>query len=503
MSVVAGGAGVYAATMDMLLSRLRGSLVQAIGLGLAAGCGPTPGVSDESGTTTTDAGTTAATTSSTTGTSDVPVTVTGDPPTTSTTSDTSTDPTAGVTSGASSTTSSTTGDTTGAVTATDTSETSDTGEPGETTDTTGFETTTGGPLCEPLGSLGPQISEEEAEMNPGCDVVFGDFDCWYLHRVCAPMPEGGCEACAPDCVGPLPLICEAEVVPEIACGPYTEGDQCCNIVSWHSFCGGDGRPFVVDAVARTAPSQRRSDWRGEPVHQDMSVGTALEGAQRRELAALWTRDALAEHASIASFARFTLQLLAHGAPAALVAAACAAQADEVEHARLCFAAARMYGADVGPGALAIDGALAGPQALADLAAATVVEGCIGETLAAAELERAASGCVDEDTRALLLRLAADEHRHALLAWRTVQWALSVGGAAVARAVRDAFATTTALALAPAGVDRMPAELLRRHGRLPASERATLVRRCVREVLGPCAAVLLQGSVAQHEVRASC
>ena len=44
-------------------------------------------------------------------------------------------------------------------------------------------------------------------------------------------------------------------------------------------------------------------------------------ALRRRLAELWSQDALLEHASIASFSRFALQLLAVAAPPALVAGA--------------------------------------------------------------------------------------------------------------------------------------------------------------------------------------
>jgi hypothetical protein len=43
-----------------------------------------------------------------------------------------------------------------------------------------------------------------------------------------------------------------------------------------------------------------------------------------------------EHASVAAFARFTLDLLALGAPADLVQSAQQALGDEIAHAELCF-----------------------------------------------------------------------------------------------------------------------------------------------------------------------
>ncbi|MCA9546694.1 MAG: ferritin-like domain-containing protein, partial [Myxococcales bacterium] len=57
-------------------------------------------------------------------------------------------------------------------------------------------------------------------------------------------------------------------------------------------------------------------------------------AQRARLADHWTRQALAEHASVASFARFALHLMAVGAPPDLLVATHQAGLDEIEHARL-------------------------------------------------------------------------------------------------------------------------------------------------------------------------
>ena len=57
--------------------------------------------------------------------------------------------------------------------------------------------------------------------------------------------------------------------------------------------------------------------------------TALSSEVRTKLAECWAQDALAEHASIASFARFTLQLMAVGAPPQLLADTQRAAADEV------------------------------------------------------------------------------------------------------------------------------------------------------------------------------
>ncbi len=61
--------------------------------------------------------------------------------------------------------------------------------------------------------------------------------------------------------------------------------------------------------------------------------------ERAALGAAWLRNALMEHASVAALARFTLELLAVGAPADLIRDSNAAASDETRHAELCFALA--------------------------------------------------------------------------------------------------------------------------------------------------------------------
>jgi hypothetical protein len=80
---------------------------------------------------------------------------------------------------------------------------------------------------------------------------------------------------------------------------YQNG-QCCYHISW-GCCS--GRPFVFSGRAHTAPARRkRSSWNG--AHRPQTDG--LDCATQLLLAEAWTRDALLEHASIASFSRFSL-----------------------------------------------------------------------------------------------------------------------------------------------------------------------------------------------------
>jgi hypothetical protein len=153
----------------------------------------------------------------------------------------------------------------------------------------------------------------------------------------------------------------------------------------------------------------------------------LTPAERARLAEGWTKIALMEHASIAAFARFTLQLMSLGAPADLVERSNAAMADELAHAKLAFALASAYAdRDVGPGLLDIRGACDGTS-LSEILVTAIREGCVGETVAALEAAEALEYAIDPVVRRALAKIVQDETRHAELAWRFVQWAVELGG----------------------------------------------------------------------------
>jgi hypothetical protein len=242
-------------------------------------------------------------------------------------------------------------------------------------------------------------------------------------------------------------------------------------------------------MPRTAATVPASRWSARVV----DAATAPTAADRA-LAAAWRADALDEHASVASFHQFGLELLAVGAPPDLVRDAALAAADEVEHARACLAiATRLDGSDAGPGRLDCGGMRIRGD-LVQLAVATVREGCIGETLSAAVARHAAVDATDARVAQTLAAMADDELRHAELAWRFVKWALSQGGESVADAVVAAFAE--AVAAGPAADARrallvgIAPEVLRRWGRLPADDYERVVQSTLSEVVVPCAQRLL-------------
>jgi hypothetical protein len=255
--------------------------------------------------------------------------------------------------------------------------------------------------------------------------------------------------------------------------------DCC--YHWVELCPG-GRPLLADASQPIVATTRAgAAWGGAA--QDAALPAALRAA----LHAGWLADALAEHASIASFARATLELLAVGAPPALIADTQRASLDEIEHARATFALAARYGAAVEPDALPI----AAPRdgGLARVARDVLLEGCIGETIAALHAARAAAACDDAEIAAMLQRIADDEARHAALAWRTLAWATAAHGGGLLDELR-ALATDVRAVAATELPDAEPdADALARHGRLDARARARVVLDAWREIIAPTLAQL--------------
>jgi hypothetical protein len=75
-----------------------------------------------------------------------------------------------------------------------------------------------------------------------------------------------------------------------------------------------------------------------------------DGGVPARLADQWRENGKTEHASVAAFARLTLDLMALGAPPVLIAAANRDALDEIRHTELCFSIARaLDGQSVSPG----------------------------------------------------------------------------------------------------------------------------------------------------------
>jgi len=179
-----------------------------------------------------------------------------------------------------------------------------------------------------------------------------------------------------------------------------------------------GRPLIVDGASHVA---RAIDLDAAP---DRSEAAIALGQRLRA-------DALAEHASIAAFARTICQLVALGAPAILLEKTQRALADEIAHTNDMLAWCERMGAPLLPGALpeavAPFPSFGDARGIATALLHDVIEGgCIGETLAAHDLAtRALDLGIPEELRAVLARTAEDEARHAALAFETARWIVTV------------------------------------------------------------------------------
>ncbi|HWB78985.1 MAG TPA: hypothetical protein VG755_28685, partial [Nannocystaceae bacterium] len=142
-----------------------------------------------------------------------------------------------------------------------------------------------------------------------CSVGPPDGDIEWVRICIPPDPSGDClagerdevvyaiaeclettEWTAPGCRGGFGNLCDAVI----------EDAQCCY---WQGFTGWGpcpGRPLLIDGRERVAALVRREDWCA-PAQPCARADAALARA--------WLFDARNEHAAIASFARFAMQLL--------------------------------------------------------------------------------------------------------------------------------------------------------------------------------------------------
>jgi hypothetical protein len=257
------------------------------------------------------------------------------------------------------------------------------------------------------------------------------------------------------------------------------------------------RPFLVGASMRSAAARSRRDWASRVAASTRE----LDERTRARLAQVWLADALEEHASIAAFARFTMLLLAVGAPPELAVQSQRASIDEVRHAEACFALAARYGGHAyGPTPLSLEDALR-PMSLAEVAALTAQEGCVGETLGAALAHEQLSHATDAEARRALARIARDEERHAALAWQFTRWAVLHGGVtvrdAVARAVEDAIRGT--LATEVRIYEDVDLALWHAHGRITCAEAREVVALGIEGVVRPALSVALAEASVQSPV----
>jgi len=214
--------------------------------------------------------------------------------------------------------------------------------------------------------------------------------------------------------------------------------------------------------------------------------------QRGQLVDHWTQSARFEHASVASFARFTMQLMAIGAPANLITEATRAQGDEIRHARICLGiASNLANEAIGLAGLPVDGALDLAGDLSAILVDTIREACINETIAAAQCQAAGQAATDPMICRALMDIAEDEQRHATLAWKTVRWILDEHPQ-LRTLARDTF--NEALN-SPWGSTAPQDDSLTPWGVLSSKAEAAVAQRVLRRVVRPCADALFDSAPA--------
>jgi hypothetical protein len=180
------------------------------------------------------------------------------------------------------------------------------------------------------------------------------------------LDDAGCEAiCTPDPESPTKVhSCEASTT--------------------------DGSALVVQCHGTTPCLGRRS------------FDTVVRApAEPNRLAALFSSMCELEAAAVPAFRRLQSELVAHGAPAALVARAARAELDEVRHVQVKAHPAR---------------------SLVEIACENAAEGCVRETYGALLAAWQAETAGDPAVRRSMNIIARDESRHAELAWDIDRWA---------------------------------------------------------------------------------
>ena len=274
------------------------------------------------------------------------------------------------------------------------------------------------------------------------------------------------------------------------CGAFDwQGETCCHVIDLSFAYCIEGRPFTVEGIARQAHVVERQGW---------TEGITLTGVEqlpdslRQEIAAHWAQSGVHEHASVASFGRFLLDLMSLGAPRRLVAAATKAIDDEIRHASACFAIASVYAQrPLGPGKVDMAGSMSQAGDAAQILEAAILEGCIGETLAASVASWLASRVGDEGMGGVLGQIAEEESEHALLSWEAVQWLLQTHRELVPRA-REVFAK--AFEPQQGGWAQGIGEAERvtiLHGKVRPGTEDHLRRRAYHEIVLPCAEALFE------------
>jgi hypothetical protein len=243
----------------------------------------------------------------------------------------------------------------------------------------------------------PPFAYDAGADSPGCEYRV-DLPCGlppFVTTLFPPncvMPEVDCTQI---CTGPADPALQCEVANGFGCD-----------VDAQAFVAPDGAPIVVECDKCTGAGRRPAGL--VRVRPRRAVG---------DLGAFFAGVAHLEAASVHAFATLADELRAHGAPAELVRAARRSARDEVRHARVMGRIARRHGSEPPP----VRVARPRRRSFAAIAIDNAVEGCVRETFGALLATWQATHAEDERIARAMSRIAADETRHAALAWAIARW----------------------------------------------------------------------------------
>lgn len=298
------------------------------------------------------------------------------------------------------------------------------GDAADETATTLDATTDGGHHDAAADATTDARASDSATASDAGDGGSGDAD----DGAVLPMCEASAPYFRPDDSGARPCFYYVDY----SCAPYQRFNGSCTISGNDCLgtCTLDGGFFGCEYAYPTCALN--GQWlaeAGQPITVgcELCLGAGRRPAGLRKPRAPRTTTALGRHfarvahveaASVHAFERLAVELSAHGAPAALVAAARRSARDETRHARATARLAGRHGARV-PGATVRRG---GVRSLERVARENAVEGCVHETVGALWTAWQATHASDPEVRATMTRIAADEMRHAALAWAVAEWA---------------------------------------------------------------------------------
>lgn len=248
------------------------------------------------------------------------------------------------------------------------------------------------PGCAPS----PPVVYDAAADAPGC-ALRTRLPCGIPPFVTSIDPVGcvlPLESCSQLCTGIASPFLSCEVANGFGCD-----------LEAGAFVAADGAPVVIECDKCTIAGRRPAALKRADVRARDAVARYL------------ACTAHLEAASVPAFERLALELAAFDAPGELVRAARRSARDETRHARRMTSLARDHGTE----RPAVRIGRTRPRSAARLARENSVEGCVLETFGALLAAWQADHARDRAFARTMRRIAADEARHAALAWSIAAW----------------------------------------------------------------------------------